>query len=218
MAKGHGIIVNLSSNAPFIFQFNPETINTNKKITYAVAPNIGGAFKKKYFAGFDSKEIEFSIQCIDMNGPTGVMDDIAYFEQLREPDPGFGVANSFFGNENYPPPRVLLQFGISFIPLVWEVLNIQIEETHFHSGHIRGVVGVPKRCHVDIKLSLVEDHALNKANQIAKKAQMFSASAKSIANEILYKNNNRRRENTGLFGYTNGEKGVLSFLKIDPKY
>ena len=79
MSRGHGIIINMSSWSPFIFTFNPEQIDTNKKITYAIAPNIGGASKKKYFSGFDAKEVKFKLICIDMEGPTGVMEEIAFF-------------------------------------------------------------------------------------------------------------------------------------------
>lgn len=219
MARGHGIIINLSNNIPFIFQFNPETISSQKKITYAIAPNIGGAYKKRYFSGFDSKEITLTLTCVDMVGPTGVMDEMAYFEQLREPDPGtFGLANSFFGNENYPPPQVLFQFGTSYVPLVWDVVDVGMEVTHFHSGIVRGIMGIPKRCLINIKLSLVEDHALNKANQIAKKAAMFAGSAKSIAREVLHHTRGTRKEMSSLFSKQSGNDAALPYSKIDPKY
>ena len=201
MSRGHGIIINMSSWSPFIFTFNPEQIDTNKKITYAIAPNIGGASKKKYFSGFDAKEVKFKLICIDMEGPTGVMEEIAFFEQLREPDPGpFGGWGLTYGNENYPPPQVLFQYGISYIPLVWNVEDISINETHFYAGHVRGIIGIPKKCEIDISLSLDEDHVLNKANQIAKKAETYMASVESIAREVLHKVKGTRKEMPGMFG------------------
>lgn len=223
MSRGHGIIINTSSWTPFTFMYNPESIDSTKKINYAIAPNIGGAYKKRYFSGFDSKEISFMIKCVDMKGPTGVSEEIAFFEQLREPDPGtFGIANSFFGNENFPPPKVLFQFGISYIPLIWDVLDLQIRETHFHSGMVRGVIGLPKACEIDIRLGLDESHVLNKANQVAKKVQMFSASAKSILRELMHQTRNTRKEDPGFFEspYTKNGKtqNNLGGTKIDSRY
>lgn len=209
--RGHAVIINMSNWAPFILTFNPENVKSQKKINYAIVPNIGGAFKKKYFTGFDSKEINFEIVMIDMESPTGVMEEIAYFEQLREPDPGiFGIANTFFGgNEQYPPPKVLFQFGQAYIPLVWEVMEIDIEETHFMAGHVRGVIGIPKKAVVKIHLSLDEDNLLNKANQIVKKAEVYAASAKSIAREIYHKKNATRKEMPGM---------IPKFLQLGKKW
>ncbi|MFW9871949.1 MAG: hypothetical protein ACFFG0_02530 [Candidatus Thorarchaeota archaeon] len=221
MSRGHGIIINMSSWAPFIFTFNPTEIESKKKINYAVAPNIGGAYKKRYFSGFDAKEITFTLQCVDMEGPTGVSEEVAFFEQLREPDPGtFGIANSFFGNSNFPPPKVLFQFGTSYVPLVWDVLDVQITESHFHSGHVRGILGIPKQAVISIQLSLDEGHTLNKANQIAKKAQMFAGSAKSIIREVLHKTQNTRKEMPGLFSSQEGNNntGTLSRSKINRNF
>ena len=219
MARGHGIIINLSNWLPFIFTFNPESIESEKKINYAVAPNIGGSYKRKYFSGFETKEISFKLVCVDMESPTGVTDEIAYFEQLREPDPGlFGIANSFFGNENYPPPQILFQFGVSYVPLVWDIVEIKISEDHFYSGAIRGIIGIPKKCEVEIKLSLDEENVLNKANQIAKKASMFAASAKSIAKEVLHNTRGSRKEMPGIFSKQVGKSGLLSGKRLDDKY
>jgi hypothetical protein len=219
MARGHGIIINLSNWLPFIFTYNPESIDSKKVINYAIAPNIGGAYKRRYFSGFESKEINFTLVCVDMESPDGVNQEISYFEQLREPDPGpFGVANSFYGNANFPPPKVLFQYGISYVPLYWDVLSIDINESHFHAGTIRGVLGIPKKCEIDIKLALDESSALNKANQIAKKAEMFAASAKSITRETLHQTRNVRKELPGIFSTQNGKNGILSNKRIDNKY
>lgn len=198
--QGHGIILNMDTWASFIFTFNPQEIETQKKINYAVTPNIGGAFKKKYFSGFETKEVNFTLMCLDMESPTGVMEEIAFFESLREPSAGVrGGWTLTYGNQNFPPPQVLFQFGVSFVPLVWDVLDVSISESHFHSGMVRGIIGIPKKCEINIALSLVEDHPLNQANQIAKKAEMYAASAKSIAREVLYKRNRSRKEMPGIF-------------------
>lgn len=200
MSRGHGLIVNYSSWMPFVFTYNPEEVDTNKNINYVVAPNIGGAFKKRFFSGFDSKEVSFQLVCIDMEDPLGVKEEIAFFDQLRQPDPGlFGIATSFFGNENYPPPQVLFQFGVAFMPLVWDVLSVSIKEDLFRDGHISGVIGIPKRATIDITLSLVEDHPLNKANQIAQKAEYIAGSVESMTKEVFHKINNSRKEQAGLF-------------------
>ena len=195
MSRGHAILINLTSNLPFVFNLNPEELDSTKKINYVVAPNIGGSHKRRYFSGFESKEVEFRAILIDKQNPLGVQNYLAYFEQLRQPDPGlFGVAASFFGNENYPPPRVLFQWGSSMIPVVWDVLDIDIKETHFWDGHVRGVAGIPWRAEVTFSFALVEDHPLNKANLIAEKASYVLGSAESVLVEGLHKGLNRRKD------------------------
>lgn len=193
--RGHGIIMNMSSYLPFVFQWNPESVTTTKKINYVIAPNIGGSHKKRFFCGFDSGEIEFKIVCFDKTNPLGVSDQIGYFEQLRQPDPGLiGIAASFFGNENYPPPRVLFQFGASFIPLVWDIINIGIEKSHFFDDPIRGIIGIPKRAEISVNMALVEDHMINKANKIAEKASYVAGSAESLVREGFHFAGNGRKE------------------------
>jgi hypothetical protein len=193
--QGHAIIINMSSGLPFVLQWNPQETKSTKKINYIVAPNIGGSHKKRYFAGFDSEEISFSIVCYDKRSPLGVKNQISYFKQLSSPDPGLiGIAGSFFGNENYPPPRILFQFGVAYVPVVWDILDIEIEETHFFDDVVRGMIGIPKRAVIDITLSLVEDHILNKANQIAEKAGYAAGSIESVAREGLQYAGNHRKE------------------------
>lgn len=188
---GHSYIMNLSSLMPFIFTFNPETVDTTKKINYAVAPNIGGAYKKRYFSGFDAKDISFKLVCVDKTSPVGVSEEIAFFEQLREPDAGFFIP---FENDNFPPPQVLFQFGQSFIPLVWDVLDIKINESHFYSDNVRGVIGIPKKCEINIKLGLDEGSLLNQANKIAKKAEMMVGAIESVVRDRVSESNRTRRE------------------------
>jgi len=200
MSRGHSYIMNLSNYLPFVFTFNPTEVKSSKKIHYAIAPNIGGASKKRYFSGFDSKEISFNLRCVDMESPIGVTDEIAFFEQLREPDPGlFSGWFGGYGNENFPPPKVLFQFGVSIVPLVWDVLDVDIVSDHFTSGKVSGVFGFPKKCDVSIKLALDEEHFLNQANQVAKKAEMVAASAESIIREVLHQTKNTRKELPGIF-------------------
>jgi hypothetical protein len=202
--QGHGIIINMSSMIPFVFTFNPEGVETTKKINYTVAPNIGGAFKKRYFSGFESKEATFTLVCLDMESPTGVMEEIAFFEQLREPDQGLSLNMSLYGNKNFPPPQVLFQFGISYVPLVWDVLDVGIKEGYFQNGPVGGVLGIPKRCEISLSLGLVEDHPLNQANEIAKKASAYAAAAKSAIKEKFYKDRGVRKELPGIFSNQKG--------------
>lgn len=199
--RGHGVIINISSYSSFVFQYNPEKIESEKKINYAVAPNIGGAYKKKYFSGFDTKEISFKIMCVDMESPLGVTEEVAFFEQLREPDPGItGGWGLSYGNVNYPPPQILFQFGVSLLPLVWDVLDVKISVDHFHADLVRGIMGIPKKCDIDISLSLDEEHVLNKANQVAKKAMAYAATAKSIYREYRHRESGRRKEVGNMYG------------------
>lgn len=190
----------MSSYAPFVFTYNPESLSSSKKINYAIAPNIGGAYKRRYFSGFDTKEVTFTLVLLDTESPTGVMEEIAYFEQLREPDAGpFGGWSLTYGNKNYPPPQVLFQFGVAYVPLVWDVLSVEISESHFHSGKVRGVLGFPKKCEVTISLALDEGHILNRANQVAKKAEMYLASVKTTSRETISNLRGSRKESPGIF-------------------
>lgn len=198
MSKGHGQIINLSNGTPFVFIFNPTKVDTTKKVNYFSAPNIGGAFHKKYFTGFDNKEVDFELICMDMENPLGVIPEINYFEQLREPDAGIiGIAGSFFGNANYPPPQVLFQFGVSMIPLVWDVMNVQIETDLFEDDKIGGVIGIPKRATIKLQLSLDEDNVVFKANQIARKVSAITGGLRSVQKEVLSAKRGTRKEQVG---------------------
>ena len=192
--RGHALMLNMRSYLPFVLTINPEEISTSKNINYVVAPNIGGASKKRYFAGFDAKEVSLDIKCIDMQHPLGVTGAISYFDQLRNPDPGiFGTISQVFGNENYPPPQIMYQFGVSMIPLIWDVLSVQIVASHFFDDKIRGVIGIPKQALISLQLALVEDSVLNKANKIAEAASQISGSVNSILREGLHRKLGRKK-------------------------
>lgn len=199
-SKGHGFIVNLGSYLPFIFTYNPTEVTTEKDINYFEAPNVGGSHHKMYFTGFSNKKASFTLDCIDMENPFGVLDQIAYFECLREPDAGLlGIAGSFFGNENYPPPQVLFNFGTgAIVPLVWDVGNIDITASLFYAGKIRGVMGIPKRAIVSCEFILDENSILFKANQIAKKMLQITGSALSMTKEVVHQTKGKRKEQTGI--------------------
>ena len=186
MALDHGVIVNLSNNLPFVFDINPVGIDSKKSINYFEAPNIGGSHHQKFFTGFGNAQITFNVISIDKDDPTGVMSTIAFFEALREPAPGLlGIAGSFFGNENFPPPKVLYNFGTgSIMPQIWVVDSVVIKTSLLKSGTIEGLYGIPKKADFTITLSLDEDNVLNRANQIAKKSAQVGASVKSLLRSI----------------------------------
>jgi len=207
MSQGHGIIVNLSSYLPFVFTYNPSEVSTTKKINYFSAPNIGGSHHKEFFTGFDNKTTSFNLICIDNEGILGVTEEMAFFEALRQPDPGLlGLVGAFSGNENYPPPQVLFNFGTgSLVPLVWTVKNVGIKASQFHGGQVRGLLGVPRRADISISLSLDEDNILNKANQVALKAAQIAGSIESITRETIARVNGKRREKPGIIPPNIGE-------------
>jgi len=175
----HATILNLSSSLPYVFEFNPQEISSDKPINRYKAPNIGGASKRSYFTGFDNEEIQFILQILKFDAVTGVIPDCEYFSQLREPDAGIiGIAGSFFGNENYPPPKIAFSWGLSMIPLVYNVLDVKIKKTHFRND------GIPNRAEVSLSFELDTENPLNKFNQIAKKAAVYAASVSSVTNEV----------------------------------
>lgn len=199
--NGHGIMINMGSYLPFVFTFNPLEVETTRTINYEESPNIGGSHHELFFTGFSNKEASFDIICIDMEDPMGVNKEIAYFEALRSPDPELlGIAGSFFGNDNYPPPQVLFNFGTgSIMPLMWDVTDISIQTSLFYAGHIRGVYGIPKRVDIGIKLSLDQDNVLYKSDQIFKKVQQIQGSVMSVMREGFTKKNNTRQEQPGIW-------------------
>lgn len=206
--SGHGVIINMSTGLPFIFQFNPENIETSKKINYFSAPNVGGSYHEHFFTGFENKEVKFRLVCIDKENPLGVTEEVAYFEALREPAPGWlGLVSMIKGNANFPPPKVLFTFGTgSMVPLIYDIGEVSIKTDLFYSGSIRGVVGIPKRAELDITLMLDEENILYKANWIAKKATEIAASANSITREVVTNLKNTRREQPGIYPPQQGSK------------
>jgi len=194
--QGHGVIINLSTGLPYTFPFNPIELSSDKAINYYEAPNIGGSSHKRFFIGFGNKTINFSLEIMNKVKPLGITSDIAFFDALRNPAPGLlGIAGSFFGNDNYPPPQVMYNWGTGILlPLIWDVDDIKIKGKLFHQDPARGVVGIPWKATVDISLSLDEDNDLFKASQIAQKVAEVSASVESIAIDVRSAISGGRRE------------------------
>lgn len=201
MSRGHGVIINTGNFLPFIFIYNPEELESTKEINFFETPNIGGSHRQLFFTGFANNRVKFSLIVIDMEDPLGVNKEIAYFESLREPDPGLlGIAGSFFGNENYPPPKVMFNFGTgSLVPLLWDVMDISIKKSLFKAGATTGVLGIPKRADITCEFSLDEDSIVYKANQISKKFSQIQGSAMSITKEVLSNLKEKRKEDTGIY-------------------
>jgi len=185
MAQAHGTLTNLSNFLIYVFEYNPEEIVTSKQIDWFKAANIGGNARRMFFQAFDNKTVSFQVQAIDLKSTLGVQPDISFFESLRNPAPGLlGIANSFFGNRNFPPPKVLFQFGAALIPMPWFVKNVDIVADMFKDGPISGDIGIPKRARFSISLELDEESDFFKANQIAEKASEIQGSANSIVRDL----------------------------------
>ena len=75
----HGIIINLTTGVPFVFQFNPEEVRTQKPLTWYLAPNIGGASQESYFAGFQNREISLTLKFLAKNKNTDIFGEIDRF-------------------------------------------------------------------------------------------------------------------------------------------
>ena len=195
MAEARGTIINLSNFLVYSFQYNPESMPSSKQIDWFKAANIGGSSRRLFFQNFDNKTVDFQVQAIAQKNTLGVRDDISFFEALRNPAPGLlGIANSFFGNQNFPPPKVLFQFGAALIPMPWYVRNIDITPDWFKDGPISGNVGIAKRARFDISLELDEESDFFKANQIAEKASELAGSAASVVRELQRRLNGARSE------------------------
>lgn len=198
-ALGHGLVVNLTNFLPYVFQFNPVSVKSDKQINYNEAPNIGGSSRRLFFSGFGNQKAAFSLHVMDMEDPTGVQGDMAYWNALRNPAATVaGISGSFFGNENYPPPSILFQFGVSVVPLPWKVKNVGITLTHFMSGVVGGLIGIPKRAIIDVQLELDEESDFFKAQRIADKMTELGGSAESLVEEAFTTLNRARRELPGI--------------------
>lgn len=196
MAEGHGVIVNLSNGLPWIFDLNPPGVKSERKINYIEMPNIGGAYKERYFTGFGNKDVAIDLVALDMASPMGVAPTIQYFEALRSPAPGWKGLMSFIkGNANFPPPQILYFYGTGdLVPLVYDVIDIGLETDLPFGDKVRGVMGLPKMCKISMKISPDPDNILNKANEISKMTAAITASAESIVKEVLYKTKGGRKE------------------------
>jgi len=195
MAEARGTIINLSNFLVYSFQYNPESMPSSKQIDWFKAANIGGNARRLFFQNFDNKTVSFQVQAIALKSTLGVQADISFFEALRNPAPGLlGIANSFFGNQNFPPPKVLFQFGAALIPMPWYVKNIDITPDWFKDGPISGNVGIAKRVRFDVSLELDEESDFFKANQIAEKASELAGSAGSVVRDLQERLNSARPE------------------------
>lgn len=195
MAEARGTLTNLSNFLIYAFEYNPETMSSSKQIDWFKAANIGGNARRMFFQAFDNKSVQFEVQAIDLKSTLGVQPDISFFEALRSPAPGIlGIANSFFGNKNFPPPKVLFQFGVALIPMPWFVTSVDIVADWFKDGPVSGDVGIPKRARFSISLELDEESDFFKANQIAEKASEIQGSANAAVRELQQRLNSARPE------------------------
>jgi len=105
-----------------------------------------------------------------------------------------GIANSFFGSQNFPPPKVLFQFGAALVPMPWYVRNVDITSDWFKDGPVTGDIGIAKRARFDISLELDEESDFFKANQIAEKASEIAGSAGSVVRNLQERLNSARSE------------------------
>lgn len=178
------IMYNATNFLPFVFHFNPEKVKSTKKSEWHKAPNIGGASKKNFFTGFDNRTVSFEMMLLDQASATGLRTAIDWFEQLSEPDAGLvEIAGSFGTNENFPPPQVYFQFGVSLVPLKWDVINLEIDEDIFKGDGLE-FFGFPERAICNITLELDTDDPLAKANQISKTMSRVSGSVASLYKEF----------------------------------
>jgi len=190
-----GVIINLDEGTYYILESPPRDLSSAKNVSFVNLPNIGGHSRESFFAGFDEKQQNLKITLIKKDD-LGVSNAIAWFEALTEPSPGIvGIANSFMGNANYPPPKIMYCWGTgSFVPQIWTTESSTIRPTEFNPG----ILGIPWRAEVDLSLKLDETTAFYKANQIAKKAQRIFASVESTIRAM-----NRAK------GYKRVERGIL---------
>lgn len=191
-----GIIINLDEGSYYILESPPEDLKSQKEVSFVNLPNIGGHTREAFFAGFNAKTISLKITLIN-RGTMGVSNAMAWFEALSEPSPGLlGIANSFFGNANYPPPKVLWYWGTgSFVPQVWTPISCPVRPTHFNHD---SQFGIPWRAEVDLTLQLDETTVFYQANQLAKKAQRIYASVESTMRALDRLNGYKRVERAPL--------------------
>jgi len=139
----------------------PNEISDSKKIIYAETSIPGLSYSPVSSGGFGNRKINFTLKLINRKTPDGNTSILKLYELLRNPTSNivdvFSQSSQFKQN-----PKVLYNYGIGSVPLVWYVTKCDFN----HFGQYSTAIGNSKISDISIELTLDETNITNKIEEV----------------------------------------------------
>jgi len=147
----------------------PGDISDTKSVilTEQAIPGLG--YNPVSQGGMGNRHISFEIPLIKRNNTIGNVLILKQWETLR--NKGFGIQNIFKLQGQFTPnPKVLFNWGIGSVPLVWYVKDIGIT----HRSDMVNELGNPTMSSIKVELILDEEDIVNVAETVFRKISAYS--------------------------------------------
>lgn len=145
----------------------PGDISDNKQILLTEIPIPGLNYDPVQSSGNGNRKISFTLPLLKRNNTIGNSLLLQQFHALR--NQAVGLANIF--NEQFKPnPKVLYYWGTGSVPLVYYVSKCDFTNKKLWTNQL----GQPQFSEVNIELILDENHPIYKAEEIFRKASLYT--------------------------------------------
>lgn len=140
----------------------PNDISDSKNIVYAETGIPGLPYSPVSSGGFGNRKISFSLQIIKRNNIEGNSLLVKLYEILR--NPAANIQDVFLqgSNQFVQNPKVLYNYGIGSVPLVWYVTKCDF----VHNGRYTNAIGNPQFTTVNLELTLDETDPTNDVEKV----------------------------------------------------
>lgn len=157
----------------------PREINDTKNILFAETTIPGLSNAPISAGGFGNRKVSFSLQIIRRNNLDGNVNLLKLYEILRHPTAS--IQDIFSQNSQFQQnPKVIYNFGIGSVPLVWFVTKCDF----VHSGQFTNSIGNPKFSTMNIELTLDENHPTNLMEKTFRQFAAIVGSAQAVGSTV----------------------------------
>jgi hypothetical protein len=163
----------------------PSDISDTKDIVLVEVPIPGLNFQPVMQGGGGNRKISFTLQLIKRNNTIGNLLMLKQFDMLRNQAKGLF---SFFSDQFTSYPKVLFNWGIGSVPLIWYVVKADVT-------HRQGWVnqwGMPMVSEVNVELILDENNVLYKVEEVFRKLSAFVGMVTGLVDVIQSETKNER--------------------------
>jgi hypothetical protein len=163
-------------------------IQDSKQIIYTEQAIPGRNYQPVTFGGNGNRKVSFTIPIVRRNDLSGNIFIMKQFESLRNQVQGF--FNFDLAQQFKPNPRVLFQWGHTFIPQVYFVAKCDFE----HDASFVNALSMPQLTEVQIELILDEspENILNKAERMFRVLASALGSVENVSAMAQHMLGNRR--------------------------
>lgn len=172
-------IFDLSNGIMIMSRPNPSDISDNKSIVITETPIPGLNFAPINQSGQGNRKISFTLPVIKRNNTIGNTFQLKQFDNLRQK--AFGLASIFLRQGQFTPgPKVLFNWGIGSIPLIWYVSKVDFN----HKAEFVNQLGNPCWTDVSLELILDEENPLNAGEEIYRKLTSLAGTILNVADQF----------------------------------